>query len=323
MRLKSFFKYNPVTDQYERVYPTRRERIMASSRQYLLGAVIGIGVFAAAYFIFDFPRERQLKADKEALTSQLSILEQRADDALKVMEQIAERDNNFYRVMMQSEPMTAAQRYAGLERQRNYEQLSNLSESELVKNVTGRLDCLDQMIVMQIKSYDKLQQLIMSSQDRIDHIPAIQPVAENKLRAMASGYGYRTDPIYGTQKLHEGMDFSAPIGTEVYATGNGIVVKADWDGSYGNLITIDHGYNYTTRYAHLSEILVKNGQRVKRGDLIGRIGNTGKSTGPHLHYEVRLNGAPQNPVNYYFLDLTPEQYEAMIHQAENAGHVMD
>ena len=323
MRLKSFFKYNPVTDQYERVYPTRRERIMASSRQYLVGAVIGIGVFAAAYFIFDFPRERQLKADKEALTSQLSILEQRADDALKVMEQIAERDNNFYRVMMQSEPMTAAQRYAGLERQRNYEQLSNLSESELVKNVTGRLDCLDQMIVMQIKSYDKLQQLIMSSQDRIDHIPAIQPVVENKLRAMASGYGYRTDPIYGTQKLHEGMDFSAPIGTEVYATGNGTVVKADWDGSYGNLITIDHGYNYTTRYAHLSEILVKNGQRVKRGDLIGRIGNTGKSTGPHLHYEVRLNGAPQNPVNYYFLDLTPEQYEAMIHQAENAGHVMD
>ena len=323
MRLKSFFKYNPVTDQYERVYPTRRERIMASSRQYLVGAAIGIGVFAAAYFIFDFPRERQLRADKEALTSQLSILEQRADDALKVMEQIAERDNNFYRVMMQSEPMTAAQRYAGLERQRNYEQLSNLSESELVKNVTGRLDCLDQMIVMQIKSYDKLQQLIMSSQDRIDHIPAIQPVAENKLRAMASGYAYRTDPIYGTQKLHEGMDFSAPIGTEVYATGNGTVVKADWDGSYGNLITIDHSYNYTTRYAHLSEILVKNGQRVKRGDLIGRIGNTGKSTGPHLHYEVRLNGAPQNPVNYYFLDLTPEQYEAMIHQAENAGHVMD
>ena len=168
MRLKSFFKYNPVTDQYERVYPTRRERIMASSRQYLVGAVIGIGVFAAAYFIFDFPRERQLRADKEALTSQLSILEHRADDALKVMEQIAERDNNFYRVMMQSEPMTAAQRYAGLERQRNYEQLSNLSESELVKNVTGRLDCLDQMIVMQIKSYDKLQQLIMSSQDRPD-----------------------------------------------------------------------------------------------------------------------------------------------------------
>ena len=140
---------------------------------------------------------------------------------------------------------------------------------------------------------------------------------------MASGYGYRRDPIYGTSKFHEGMDFSSPIGTPVYATGNGTVTNASWKSQYGNLIEISHGYNSTTRYAHLSEILVKPGQAVKRGDLIGKVGNTGKSTGPHLHYEVRFRGQPQNPVNYYFYDLTPEEYDKMILEAENAGHVMD
>jgi murein DD-endopeptidase MepM/ murein hydrolase activator NlpD len=140
---------------------------------------------------------------------------------------------------------------------------------------------------------------------------------------MASGYGYRVDPVYGTTKFHEGMDFSAPQGTPVYATGDGTVIHSSWESAYGNLIEINHGYNYVTRYAHLSEILVRNGQTVKRGDLIGKVGNTGKSTGPHLHYEVRLRGEPQNPVNYYFFDLTPAQYDEMIRLAENAGHVMD
>lgn len=323
MRLKTFYRYNPLTEQYERVYPTRRERIWVVVRQYATGALIGLGVFIAAYFIIDFPRERQLRQANDGLRSQLHLLEHRADDALNVMERLAERDNNFYRVMMQSEPVTAAQRYAGLERQRNYDGLATLSEGELAKVVTDKLDRLDQMVYTQIKSFDKLQQQIVQSRDRIDHIPAIQPVAEKKLRAMASGYGYRSDPIYGTTKFHEGMDFSAPVGTEVYATGNGRVTNAKWDGAYGNLIEIDHGYNYVTRYAHLSEILVTAGQNIKRGDLIGRVGNTGKSTGPHLHYEVRLKGEPQNPVNYYFFDLTPEQYDEMIRQSENAGHVMD
>ncbi len=133
---------------------------------------------------------------------------------------------------------------------------------------------------------------------------------------MASGYGYRVDPIYGTAKFHEGMDFASNIGTPVYATGNGIVKFAKWHSGYGNLIEIDHGFNYVTRYAHLSEISVATGQQVKRGDLIGKVGNTGKSTGPHLHYEVRLRGIPQNPVNYYFFDLTPEEYAAMIEKAK-------
>ena len=140
---------------------------------------------------------------------------------------------------------------------------------------------------------------------------------------MASGYGRRVDPVYGTIKMHEGMDFACDIGTPVYATGDGTVVSAEWNSGYGNLIEINHGYGYTTRYAHLSKIDVKPGQKVSRGDRIGASGNTGKSTGPHVHYEVRLRGVPQNPVNYYFYDLTPEEYAEMITHAENAGHVMD
>lgn len=140
---------------------------------------------------------------------------------------------------------------------------------------------------------------------------------------MSSGYGYRRDPVYGTTKFHSGLDFAAVTGTPVYATGDGVVEYAERRSGYGNCIDISHGYNYTTRYAHLSEILVSSGQEVKRGDLIGKVGSTGKSTGPHLHYEVRFKDEPQNPVNYYFMDLTPEQYAEMIREAENAGHVMD
>ncbi|MDE6154450.1 MAG: M23 family metallopeptidase, partial [Muribaculaceae bacterium] len=179
-------------------------------------------------------------------------------------------------------------------------------------------------IYTQIGSFEQLRDLAMQRKDRLMHVPSIQPVADKDLRHMASGYGRRVDPVYGTVRFHEGMDFSAPIGTPVYATGDGVIKTAGRSMSgYGNMIDIDHGFNYLTRYAHLSEVLVAPGQQVKRGDLIGKVGNTGKSTGSHLHYEVRLKGVAQNPVNYYFQDLTPEEYAAMVEAAENAGHVMD
>ena len=226
-------------------------------------------------------------------------------------------------MVLQAEPLTAASRYAGLERRRASDAADSLPDAALVRSVATSIDRLDNMIYHQSRSFDFLRARALESKDRIAHIPAIQPVSEKSLRQMASGYGYRRDPIYGTAKFHEGMDFSAPPGTPVYATGRGRVVSAGWKSGYGNLIEIDHGYGYLTRYAHLSKISVRQGLEVSRGDLIGEVGNTGKSTGPHLHYEVRLNGTPQNPVNYYFMDLTPAEYDAMIHQAENAGRVMD
>lgn len=320
---KTFYRYNNITDSYERVYPTRAEKVKAVLRQFAIGALIGAGAVLVLYYFVDFPRERHLRAENDRMESALEVLERRADDAVTVMEDIAARDNNFYRVVMQADPLTDAARYAGLERQRNYGELDSISAAELAKRVTDKLDVLDNLVYNQIKSFDFLRKQATDNADRLSHIPAIQPLSSKYLKTMASGYGYRSDPIYGTLRFHEGMDFSADTGTPVYVTGDGVVKTAGWESGYGNSIVVDHGYNYVTRYAHLSKILVKPGQTVKRGDLIGNVGNTGKSTGPHLHYEVRFKGQPQNPVHYYFMDLTAEEYDEMIRQAENAGHVMD
>ena len=285
MSQKVFYRYNPATAQYERVFPDTASRLYASMRVYVVAFLIVVFIASVLYYMIDSPRERMLRRENRMLQQRFEMLDRRADQALAVMEDIAERDNNFYRVMM--------------------------------------LDRLDQMIVSQIRSFDFLAKETASQKNRTAHIPAIQPVPEKYLRTMASGYGMRRDPIYGTMKFHEGMDFSAPLGTPVYATADGTVTTASWQSAYGNMVEINHGYNYTTRYAHMSKIIARAGQTVKRGDLIGLVGNTGKSTGSHLHYEVRYRGAPQNPVNYYYYDLSPEQYDEIIRLAENAGHVMD
>ncbi|MBD5233249.1 MAG: M23 family metallopeptidase [Bacteroidales bacterium] len=323
MSQKVFYRYNAASEQYERVFPDRRKRLAASVRPYVTAILVVAAIALALYYTIETPRERMLMRSNEHLQQRLDLLNRRADEALEVMEDIAERDNNFYRAMMQAEPLSPARRYAGLERQRNYDRLDSLADNELLFNVTSKLDRLDQMLVTQIKSFDFLASEASEQKDRATHIPAIQPVPEKYLRTMASGYGARRDPIYGTMKFHEGMDFSAPVGTPVYATADGTVTLSKWHSGYGNMVEINHGYNYTTRYAHLSKLIAQPGQTVHRGDLIGLVGNTGKSTGPHLHYEVRYRGAPQNPVNYYFYDLTPEEYDQIITLAENAGHVMD
>lgn len=323
MSQKVFYRYNNATEQYERVFPDRRTRLYARLRPYLLALVI-VAMFAfGLYSLVEMPRERDLRISNERLQASLSILSRRADHALAVMEDLGERDNNFYRAMMQAEPLTDAGRYAGLERQHNIDSIAALADEDLVRNVNAKLDRLDRMVYVQIKSFDHLAALVDSQNSRVAHTPAIQPVPEKYLRTMASGYGARLDPVYGTMKFHEGLDFSAPIGTPVYATADGTVDVASWQSQYGNMVEINHGFNYTTRYAHLSKLIARQGQRVKRGDLIGLVGNTGKSTGPHLHYEVRYRGAPQNPLNYYFYDLSPQQYDELIRLAENAGHVMD
>ncbi|MCM1449992.1 MAG: M23 family metallopeptidase [Clostridiales bacterium] len=313
-----------MTESYERVYRSKRQRIWALLLR--LGEIVAIVVIVGLglYTFMEFPREKMLRDDNEQLRLQLEDLDQRLSQAIGVMDNLAERDNNFYRVMMQADPISDVQRYAGLDPQQPEIPLNSLNDAALVGNVSRKMSALEQSIFTQIGSFEQLRQLAVDRQDRLSHIPSIQPVANKDLRQMASGYGRRVDPIYGTVRFHEGMDFSAPIGTPVYATGDGVVTSAGRSMSgYGNMIEMDHGFNYTTRFAHLSQVLVKPGQHVKRGDLIGKVGNTGKSTGPHLHYEVRLKGVAQNPVNYYFQDLTPEEYAAMVEASENAGYVMD
>lgn len=317
-----FYKYNPDTDNFERFYPSLSERI--STWLKICGAALIIALLFIVLFnyIIVTPNEKNLIAENKRLKSQYGVMSMRLENMLEVMDKMEDRDDNFYRVMMQLDPISNAQRLSGLDYENRYSQLSKLSDSRLVEQLSKRMNLLEKRIYSQLQSFDQLQEALGNQQDRLSHIPSVLPINIADY-TMSSGYGYRMDPIYGAAKFHEGLDFAASKGTDVFATGDGKVIVAGREAGYGNCVDIEHGYNYLTRYAHLSEILVKPGEEVKRGQLIGKVGSTGKSTGPHLHYEVRYKDVPQNPVNYYFMDLTPEEYYEMIQVAENAGHVMD
>lgn len=317
-----FYRYNPDTDNFERHYPTFKTRLIAFGKYVMVGGAIGIGLYLLLFYVFDAPTERNLKEENNKLLSQYAILEKRLDNSIKVMEDIRNRDDNFYRVMMQMDPLSSSQRYGGLENDAKYDNLRNLNDAELVMRMNRSMDFLERQLYSQSVSFDQLREAAGEQKDKIARIPSVLPISM-KDYTMSSGYGYRRDPIYGTTKFHEGLDFAAATGTPVFATADAVVEWAERKSNYGNCIDLDHGYNYMTRYAHLSQILVKPGQHVKRGELIGKVGSTGKSTGSHLHYEVRFKGEPQNPVNYYFMDLTPQEYADMIQLAENSGHVMD
>lgn len=297
-------------------------RLASWGRLWSMAVVLAAVLFFVVFYCFDSPTEENLRAENAELKAQYGILNRRLDNTLKVMDRIKDRDDNFYRVMMQMDPMSPLQRHSGLDNEARYRELQQLSDAGLVTYLTQRMDLLERQLFAQVQSFDQLRDAVGKQKDKLSHIPSVLPIKVEDY-TMSSGYGYRKDPIYGSSKFHEGLDFSASIGTPVYATADGEITVAKREAGYGNCIDIDHGYNYLTRYAHLSEILVKEGSQVKRGQMIGKVGSTGKSTGPHLHYEVRFKGEAQNPVNYYFMDLTPEEYVEMIQMADNAGHVMD
>ncbi len=317
-----YYRYNPETDNFERVYPSLKKRLAAFGKMWIGAILLTTLLFVCVFYLFDSPTEENLRAENAQLRAQYGILSKRLDNSLKVMQHIQDRDDNFYRVMMQLDPMSSNQRLAGLDNEGRYREFQRLNDGELVTRLTQSMDMLERQIFAQVQSFDQLRTSLENQQDKLAHIPSVLPIKMSDY-TMSSGYGYRRDPIYGSARFHEGLDFAAPTGTPVYATADGTIAIAQRAAGYGNCIDIDHGYNYLSRYAHLSEILVKEGESVKRGQLIGKVGSTGKSTGPHLHYEVRFKDEAQNPVNYYFMDLTPEEYAEMIQTADNAGHVMD
>ena len=269
------------------------------------------------------PSEKELRIENARLLAQYNVLSHRLDEAMGVMQDIQQRDDNLYRVVLQADPVSDAVRKAGYGGTNRYEQLRDMANADLVINTTQKLDMLNRQLYIQSKSFDEVVDLCKSHDEMLKCIPAIQPVSNKDLKKTASGYGVRIDPIYKTTKFHAGMDFSASPGTPVYATGDGVVVKAGWETGYGNTIEVNHGFGYLTRYAHLSAYKVRPGQKVVRGEVIGAVGSTGKSTGPHLHYEVHVKGKVQNPVNYYFMDLSAEDYDKMIQIAANHGKVFD
>lgn len=323
MAREVFYKYNPNTLSYERIYPSVGARIFSVCKYLLLSILIGIGFFLIFYHFFESPREKKLREDNEQMATQYRILSHRLDEALEVMSDVQQRDNNLYRIIMQANPIDSKARNAGIDNDSHYKELQNLANADLIVSSTKKLDLLRRQLYVQSTSFNEVMEMVKQNEDRISCMPAIQPISNKDLKRTASGYGWRIDPIYHTRKFHAGMDFAANTGTPVYSTANGTVIFTGWKQGYGNTVIVDHGYNYRTLYGHLSKIDTKRGKKVVRGEVIAEVGSTGKSTGPHLHYEVIYKGKHQNPINYYFFDLSPEDYDMMIQLAENNGLVMD
>ncbi len=320
--MRKLYKYNPSTDNFERFYPNLKDRLRQLAIVGGLSLAIGTGLFLIAYFGFADPSERNLRHENAMLESHLKVLDKRVESAMKVMEQIRNRDDNFYRVIMHADPLLLSQRYAGLDNEERYREIGKIPDNELLDRLTRRMDLLDRQIYAQSQSFDELRDLARGRHKRMESIPAIFPIKQDQF-TVSSGFGDRVDPIFGNSKLHPGFDLAASTGTEVFATADGIVEQASRRAEYGNCIIIAHGNNYDTIYAHLDDFEVKAGDKVSRGQLIGHVGNTGKSTAPHLHYEVRFKDVSQNPVNYLFMDLNPDSYAKMLQTSEDAGNVMD
>ena len=320
---KVYYVFNPTTRTYDRVYPNLAQRFLTILRRILLFVIFGGLSFLMFYLLVETPSMKDVQEENSNLLAQYRILSQRLDDAMEVLEDIQQRDDNMYRVMLNAEPVSKVARNAGYGGTNRYDELMNMSNSELVVLTTQKMDMLAKQLYVQINSFDELVHMSSEQADYLRHLPAIQPISNRDLKRTASGYGYRIDPVYKVRKYHRGMDFACDIGTPVYATADGVVVAAKWLQGYGRTVEIDHGYGYRTLYAHLNKFSVKKGQKVVRGEQVALSGNSGKSTGPHLHYEVIVKGKPVNPINYYFMDLDAEGYDEMLRIAENHGKIYD
>jgi murein DD-endopeptidase MepM/ murein hydrolase activator NlpD len=297
---------------------------LSRSGWYLFGG-IGLGVlfFYILTYFYPSPREATLLQYNKNLTAEMEVISKQVDQMQLVLADLAQRDDNLYRAILGAEPIPVSVRLGATQQISYYDSLARMTNTQLAADLQRKVDILEKELYVQARSYEEIMDLAKNNEVRMDNIPAIQPVLNKDLKRMASGYGWRVDPVYHIRRFHEGMDFSAPIGTDIYATGNGIVTYSGWKQGYGETVEIDHGFNYGTRYAHCSKRLVKVGQKVSRGEVIALVGNTGKSTGPHLHYEVHYQGKPIDPRNFYFYDLSPEEYDQMVQMSSNMGNMMD
>ena len=273
---------------------------------------------------FETPKDRLQAREIDNLKLHYAILNKKIDELNAVTAAIEDRDNNLYRTYFNTAPISDEERKAGFKTKNRYAELEGFDNSALVKNTTQRVDILSKELAIQSQSLDEILQLAKAKDHLLSAIPAIQPVKNENLKRMASGFGYRSDPFTKVRKMHEGMDFTAKTGTPIYATGDGVVAKADNTASgFGNHIVIRHGYGYETLYAHLSKYKVRAGQRVKRGDIIGYVGSTGRSEAPHLHYEVHKNNKVVNPLNFYYGNISAVEYVAISKLANQENQSLD
>ncbi len=318
------YKYNPSTLNYEKIQLTVKDRLKKGLTYLLVGMFFAGIILSLAYTFIDSPKELVLKRENAQLQQKYTLLNKDLGLLERVLNDIEKRDDNIYRVIFEAEPISANVRKAGVGGVNRYSDLEGFNNSKLVISTSKRLDDIAKRMYVQTKSFDEVIEMAKNKEQLLASIPAIQPVANKDMKRVASGFGFRIHPIYKVSKMHAGMDFSAPVGTDIFSTGDGKVIQViNARSGYGKHVVIDHGFGYRTLYAHMSAIDVKRGQKVKRGDVIGKIGNTGTSSGPHLHYEVIKDGKKINPANFYFNDLTPQEYDLMIELSSHANQSFD
>jgi hypothetical protein len=318
------YKFNTKSLAFEKVVIPLRKRLWRAFTYLATGLVFATITIALAFKYLNSPKEKQLKRENEVIALQYELLNNRLNDISDVLHDIQERDNNIYRTIFEAEPIPDNIRKAGFGGVDRYKDLQDYYNSDLMIETNKRLDRISKQLYIQSKSFDEVVKLIKGKEQLLASIPAIEPISNKDLRHQPSGFGWRTHPIYKTPEFHPGMDFAAPQGTEIRATGDATVERADaLAQGYGNHVVLDHGYGYKTLYGHMMKFVVKPGQRVKRGQLIGFVGSTGLSTAPHVHYEVIKNGVKMDPINYYYSDLTPEQYQELIKISEQSSQSFD
>lgn len=310
-RVKKYF-YNTTTHRFEKLIVPVRIRLLRLLGFLSASTVTALIMVAVAYRFLPSPNEKRSRAELQQLTEQYDVLQQNLHNINRSVAELEYRDDGIYRAIFESSPLPDS-----LRRGTNYsdrmKQYAYTPNEKLIVQMQQEVAALGHRITAQRRSYDTLEQLVKAKEKMLASIPAIQPLSNKDLSHIASGFGYRIDPIYKTPKLHTGLDFAAPMGTPIYATADGTVINTSFDdGGYGNHVIINHGYGYQTLYGHMVRIKTKQGEQVKRGQVIGWVGSTGKSTGPHCHYEVIRNANKIDPVHYFFNDLSATDYERLV-----------
>lgn len=320
------YYYDSENLAYKRVQTKKRKKfgyiVLFLVSSALFGFLIFLLLINTSYF--ETPKDKIQAREIEVLQLNYKVLNKKLDLMDEVLAAVENRDNNIYRIYFNTMPISDEERKAGFGGVNRYKDLQGFNNSELIENTTKRVDILTKELVIQSKSLDDIVLLAKQKEKLLAAIPAIQPVKNEDLKHMASGYGYRSDPFTKIKKFHYGMDFTSKTGTPIYATGDGVIYKADASLSgYGNHVEINHGYGYKTLYAHLSKYNCKPGQRMKRGDLIGYVGSTGRSQAPHLHYEVLKDGVHVNPLNFYYGSISAKEYLEISKLANQENQSLD
>jgi murein DD-endopeptidase MepM/ murein hydrolase activator NlpD len=312
--------YNTHTLRYEKLVTPLRVKLLR-----LFGFLSGLTVASAIVIylylkFFPQPTDIEYRRKYEMLKDNYNQVNEKVKSLQQQMVALEKRDNEVYRSIFEANPVPDSARAKLIEQQKEIEKIKEMDDFELGKDIASQLNNISARVAFQVKSYDNIAGLIKTQDVKLASLPAIQPVSNKQLNRIASGFGMRIDPVYGTPKMHKGLDFTAPQGTPIYATGNGIVkVSGSTGNGFGNHVVINHGYGYETLYGHMYRIKARQGQRIKRGEVIGWVGSTGKSTGPHCHYEVHINGHEVDPVYFFFNDLNAEQYDRLLKMASTGS----